>query len=567
VDRTDSYTQVVNLNPGDKNGFLGTVTMVYAFANCYGDAIMAFGYKDLKISKVRYKNKTYTAIDLGIANFNKYKMSLSRVEADFSFYYKPVLSKALTHVLDNYDLGCFGETVTIASKNAEYNKNLNKFSVSFKNAKYGMSLLLSSKIEAFEKKKLDKKEFNKLMFKVGSTDGLEDKLQILKKALPLAPDSKSKLVTEIEIENIKKAISKNKEEEEKATKVKSQSNYKGIVLTSTSTKKASTKKVSAVKSNSTTNSTYSYTPPATYNISNTMSRNNALYMQNFSHIDEAARQLTSLFGNMIERKRKEREARERALALREKRIEDEKERKKSFYRKADRYIKEVELVLNNRKEFFIDKNHKPTYSLDGSSFEPIYIIYAYTKKGYDRYYKRVNYPSTIDIKPSIENATVNFSAVMAVFPFSNGSYPYFEDIKQTILNNHIPFDQTAYDITFLDAETSVDLIINSLTKTMNTVVYDHDFSSAIPSNNNNIIFLNDKIIDANSTDYWTGGVVEQKETKKVDYFKNNDSIQKVKTNYFETKPSKSKKKVNYWGETKKKTDTTKTKDPWIKNDN
>ena len=47
IDRTQTYTQEVKLNPGNKNGFFGTVTMVYAFGNCYGDAIMAYGYKDL----------------------------------------------------------------------------------------------------------------------------------------------------------------------------------------------------------------------------------------------------------------------------------------------------------------------------------------------------------------------------------------------------------------------------------------------------------------------------------------------------------------------------------------
>ena len=96
ADRTKTFTQVVNLNPGDKNGFIGTVTMVYAFGNCYGDAIMAFGYKDLKLTKVKYNNKTYTANSLNIPNFDKYKMSLTKVDAAFRFNYAPVTTKTLS---------------------------------------------------------------------------------------------------------------------------------------------------------------------------------------------------------------------------------------------------------------------------------------------------------------------------------------------------------------------------------------------------------------------------------------------------------------------------------------
>ncbi|MBJ6366474.1 hypothetical protein [Snuella sedimenti] len=566
ANRTETYTQVVNLNPESKNGFLGTVTMVYAFGNCYGDAIMAFGYKDLNITKVKYNGKTYTPNDLGISDFNKYKMSLTRVDADFRFNYAPVTSKVLSYVLDKYDLGCFGETVTIASKNTEYNKNLDKFSVSFKNAEYGMSMLLSSKIEAFEKKKLDAKKYTNLMFNAGNTENLEDKLQILKKALKLAPNTREKTITEISIKNLKEKISKKEKEAEDKIKKENQSSSKGIVLTSTSTKK-STSKVSAVTSNSKAKTSYNYSPSASYNVSNIMSRNNALYQQSFSQIDQAADQLKSLFSTMIDRKQKQREARERAIALREQRIENEKKREQDFYRQADRYIKEVQDIVNKRKEFFIKKQNKSTYNLDGSSFEPIYIIYAYTKKGYDRYYDYAKYPE-MDIKLNMEQATVYFSPVMAVFPFSNGTYPYFEDIKQNIINNHITLDQSKYEITFLNAETTVDKMVNSLTQHMSNVVYNHKFSSAIPSNNNNIIFLNDKIVDSNHTDYWTGEVAERKETKKIDYFNTKETTKKSKVDYFKSEESKPKKKIDYWGNTTKKTDSTKTKkDPWTKTDN
>lgn len=574
VDRTKTYTQVVNLNPGDKNGFLGTVTMVYAFGNCFGDAIMAFGYKDLNITKVKYKGKTYTADLLELPNFNKYKMSLTRVEADFRFNYHPVTSKVLSYVLDNYDLGCFGESVTIASKNTEYNKNLDKFSVSFKNAQYGMSLLLSSKIEAFEKKKLEEKEFYNLQLKAGKTEDLQERLKILKKALKLAPDVRQEVITENYIKRLTEDIAKKKKEAEELLKKENAKNAKvrsgssPLVLTSSSSKKTTTKKVSSVTSFSKpkSNSRYNYSSSNSYDVSHIISRNNALYQQSFSQLDKAADQLSSLLGSLASRKRQQREARERAIALREKRIEDQKKREQSFYRQANRHIKEIEDIVRKRKEFFLKDRNKPTYNLDGSSFEPIYIVYAYTKKGYGNYSSYAHYPE-MDIRLHMEKATVYFSPVMAVFPFSNGTYPYFEDIKRNILNNYVSIDLSKYDITFLDAETSVDNIINSLTNSMSNIVYNHEFSSAVPSNNNNIIFLNDKIVDSNNTDYWTGGVLERKATKKVDYFNTHKTNTKSKVDYFNTETPNQKKKVDYWGDSNKKSDSTKTKDPWTKTNN
>ena len=569
-DRTETRTQVVNLNPGDKNGFLGTVTMVYAFGNCFGDAIMAYGYKDLNITSVEYNGKVYSAKQLGLSNFDEYKIALSRVEAAFSFYYTPVTDKVLTNVLDKYDLGCFGESVTIASKNTEYNKKLNNFSVSFKNAEYSMSLLLSSKIDAFEKKKLETVEYNNLMFEVGKTDNLEDKLQLLKRAVKLAPDSKSKTVTEIHIRNLEEQIAvQNKEADEKSKK-EQQSSSIGIVLTSSSSgsaQKTTAPKVSSISSNSKTITSYSHTPTGYNNVSDIMSINNALYRQNFSGIDKAAEHLNSLIGSMMDRKRQQYEARERALAEKRQRIEDEEKREENYYNLADRYIKEMQDIGRKRAKFFTQKQSKPTFNLDGSTFEPIYIIYAYTKKGYDRYYDYAQYPNKMNIKQVIEQASVMFSPVMAVFPFSNGTYPYFEDIKRNILYNYVSIDQSQYDIIFLEAETSVDKIISSLTTNMNNAVYNHEFASAIPSNNDNIIFLNDKIVDSNAKDYWTGGIVEKRATESIDYFQSQDSTQKTKVDYFKSDKTNPTKKLDYWGDTKSKVDSTKAKKPKIKTGN
>ncbi len=47
---------------------LGNVTMVYAFTNCFGDALMAFGYKSVNFTAVKYKGKEYTADQLGLSS-------------------------------------------------------------------------------------------------------------------------------------------------------------------------------------------------------------------------------------------------------------------------------------------------------------------------------------------------------------------------------------------------------------------------------------------------------------------------------------------------------------------
>ena len=566
IDRTKTYTQQVKLNPGAKNGFIGTVTMVYAFGNCYGDAVLVYGYKNLNITKVKYKSKTYTLRNLEIADFAKYKTAFTSVQAEFFFSFNNVGTKSLSYLLDDYDLGCFGQTYTIASKNAKYNKDLNSFSVRFKDAVIGMSLLLSSKIDSFEKKKQDNKTYNKLLFKVGSTKDIQEKINILKKAKRFAHTAKEKVLVDISIKNYQETLEKKRKEalrkKEKEKKGKNPHAINPLVLTSKSTKV--TPKIAAVKSTKKTGSYSKSSNTSSYNVNEIMSRNNTLYRQDFSKLNAAADQLSSLIGSMMDRKRKQRQARERQQQLREQRIEDEKEKKRYFYKKADRYVKETEDYINQRKAYFINKQYKPTYSLDGSSFEPIYIVYAYTKKGYEMYYKNIRYPSTLDIKPKIEKAVVRFSPVMAVFPFSNGTYPYYEDIKRNILENHVPFDKSKYDIRFLDAETSVKKIVTSLTKNMKNAVNYHNFSSATPSKNNSILFINDKIVSSNSKDYWTNGAPVQKGIKKeINYFKANDSTKTKKLNYFKTETSQSKNKLNYWGSTKKKTDTSKSKNIWI----
>ncbi|MFC4721003.1 hypothetical protein ACFO5O_01615 [Geojedonia litorea] len=577
ADRSQTYNTTVPILPGDGNGFVGTVTMVYAFGNCFGDTVMAYGYKDLQLKEVKYKGQTYTPSALGLDNFNDPKLytSLTRVDLSCSFNHITFNQKTLTYILDDYDLGCFGQTVTIASGNPEYNKNLGALGANFDKARFGMSITLADKIEALLKKDREAKEYRDIMVQVGNTTDLKEKLRLLKRAKKLASTTFDKLAVDNSIKQTEDAIENTKQEAKNSSKKSSSSS--GLVLTSTSSKSKSTtkvpSKVSTVssQSNSTSYSNSQYNAPS-YNIQQSMYTNNKLYNNSFNEIDKAFSQLSDAIGSIMERKRKEREARERSRLLKEQRIKQEAQRKNNFYRRADKSIKEIKEIVNKRKQFFI-ANNAPTYTIDGSAFEPIYIIYAYTQKGYANYSDYASYPDIWNIGLKKEHATVYYSPVMAIFPFSNGTYPYFDDIKRNILNNHLTIDPNQYDIVFLDAQPSVDKIIKSLKESMSNAIYNHAFSSAVPSKEENIKFLNDKIIAATSSNYWgaSNTVKGKKEridyfgssnTKKktIDYFKPKDTTTtKTQQEYFKASQPKSKAKKDYWVKPNTKQDSTKSK--------
>lgn len=236
----------------------------------------------------------------------------------------------------------------------------------------------------------------------------------------------------------------------------------------------------------------------------------------------------------------------RSAALARERVREEKARKRSFEREASKYRYEIKKNIKNRNKLFTtNTQQETTYNLDGTDFNPIFIYYAYTKKGYDYYYENVKYPNSMEFKMQ-ETARVYFSPVFGVFPNSNGTYPFLSDIKKQIINEHFPYSESHYDIRFFKRETSVDWVINSLKKNLNKTVNEYGFTNAKPSSKNSIVFLNNKMTANNSKDYWTGKKVKKKVTKDVDYFKSEKKT--------------AKKKVDYWGASKiKKSKTTKKK--------
>lgn len=558
IDKTKTYTQTVNLDPGNKNGLIGTVTMVYSFGNCFGSAIMAYGYKDIRITKVKYNGKTYTASDLEMSsNFDDYKASLTSILAEFTFNYQSVSSKKLTYLLDDYDLGCFGQTHTI-SNSQTHTKALNSLGVSFSKAYCSFSYEIGDKIRAFEKRKVDNLKYRDLMVEASNENDLEEKLAILKRSKKYVHGIRDKTILDIQIKNLTTKIT-DKKKEEAHKKEKAAKGHSGIVLTSTSTKKSTpTKSISASKvTSSSSNSNYSYVP-SSYDINQTISNSNYTYRQNFSQLDKAADQLSSLISSLASKKRLQREAAERRRAERQRKIELEEEREKDFYKQAERYRKKVKDIIATRQSYFKQGDAVTTYAIDGSNFKPIYFFYAYTKKGYDSYSENVRYSSSsmdFNIK---EKVYLNFSQVMAIFPYSNGSYPYFDDIKRKIISEHFPHNPNDYDLRFFKTESTVEGVVKSLTTEMNNAIYYNEFYSATPSQKREILFLNNKIEASNSKDYWSGETVSTNKKSSVNYFKSDIQTKPKKVDYFKTNKNKTSKKTNYW-DAKSKPDSLKTK--------
>ncbi|MBC2845593.1 hypothetical protein [Winogradskyella flava] len=192
--KTSTYTKTINLDP-ENNGMLGSVTMVYAFTNCFGEATMAFGYKNAYFTAVRYKGKDYTAEELGLSNLDGHTTSFN-VQANYYFGNGFVNSSKLTYILNNYDVGCYGQTDNISSKNENHNSNLNSFSVNFENATFRISGSLAFKIDNYEKDKARQRQFFSLLDQAENTSNPEAQIKKLDEAMSYAKTGGEKRMVE-----------------------------------------------------------------------------------------------------------------------------------------------------------------------------------------------------------------------------------------------------------------------------------------------------------------------------------------------------------------------------------
>ncbi|GAB1308537.1 hypothetical protein KH5_12200 [Urechidicola sp. KH5] len=269
--------------------------------------------------------------------------------------------------------------------------------------------------------------------------------------------------------------------------------------------------------------------PTTPEIEAQKARSQAKYEQQMERIQYATQALTAL-GNMLEQNRQNRLAFEREQA-RKKQMEEE--RKNQFDFQAEKYRGQFKAVISARQAFLEQPKLKSVLNQDGTGFKPLYIYFAYIPKDYDYYYENVRYPNTMKFKIN-EEVNVQFSQVFAFFPYSNGQYPFIEEIKNKILAEYFGRKANDYYTVFFNWEKSVEAVTNSLRSNLDKAVSTHYFSQAIPPKSNQITFLNDKINSEQSKDYWTGEKVKTKSGEKTDYW----STDKKKKN--------KKKKTDYW---------------------
>lgn len=290
--------------------------------------------------------------------------------------------------------------------------------------------------------------------------------------------------------------------------------------------------------------------PTTPEIEAIKARSQAEYERKVEKIQAITNLAVDVFNYFEQRRQQRQQAYERQLQ----REQQEREKKQIFNRQANEYRKEYKAVVDARKKLVNQPKLISTLDEDGTGFKPLYIYFAYVPNDYDYYSENVKYPSTLDFKINPE-VDIKFSPVFAFFPYSNGQYPFIEDVKSQIINEYFGSKANYNKIFFFKWERNVEDVVNSLKNNMNKAINKHYFNNAIPSSNSQIIFLNSKIKTSQSKDYWTGEKVKKKSNEKIDYFNNDKPKSKSKKDYWNTSKKKKtvkdttktkKKKVNYW---------------------
>ncbi|MFK7781961.1 hypothetical protein [Psychroserpens sp.] len=124
-------TITIDIKPTEGIGFNGSLDLVYAFENCFGDINMLFTYNNVKINSFSYGGRTFTKRDLGIESFEEYlivpdiylnsilepayfKDGRPRYGGIDGGIQKTIKSNIkLDNVLDKQLAGCYGQTFNL----------------------------------------------------------------------------------------------------------------------------------------------------------------------------------------------------------------------------------------------------------------------------------------------------------------------------------------------------------------------------------------------------------------------------------------------------------------------
>lgn len=539
---TQTYTANVNISPQGGQGLEGSVTIFYAFGNCFGDAVLAYGYNNLNINAYHYNGKRYTESDLGVSFNNRQYVqttSISRMDARISLNGVFVNTVTLGTILPKFDTGCYGQTKKIGSSKEN---GIDGWQASFSNVNVSARYSLVTKIKNLEKEKQNQEQYNNLISQANNAQTNQQKLDFLNQAKKYANNSqKSQL--ENQIQTLRNQIEQEKQQQNSVAQTQ-QNTSSGTDYWGTGNSNSNT---NSNNSTVTTTETKSEKVLREYNESvekqnrereaalngNGLSANNQYYVNAVSSAtmsslngdyQAATQQYSQLAANGFSTGNSKNAivgTTGALLSAWQNAAQQRRQREyeyNQFMEQAEKGKREAKRIIDIRKDFVNQPKLKSTVYEDGSSFKPLYVYFAYVDKNYTEIIEDIDYPSTLSI--GINNTEVKFSQVFAFFPYSNGQYPLISDIKKKILNEHFRNKKNEYNVFFFPWERSVKDIVNSLQSNMNNAVNKYYFASAIPSEKNEIDFIVSNTANAQTKDYWTGEKVKKKETKKTDYWKN-----------------------------------------------
>lgn len=216
------------------------------------------------------------------------------------------------------------------------------------------------------------------------------------------------------------------------------------------------------------------------------------------------------------RQKREAEARQREAAARQR---EEARRREELKRKKEKMLrtqkekfkvlaekqKNIKKDIIKKRVMFFDGNKEIVSISNKTSIknQPQYFFMTYTDNSIGYYRENISFPDKIEVYIN-ENAYVNFSPLIAVYPFSNGEFPFLNEIKKE-LSKQLKMKKDFKYGKFMPWEDSLELA---------QAKYKAEVSSATESYLN-VIFPSEAIININKSkgsgqliNYWEDEIEE-----------------------------------------------------------
>ena len=180
------FSKTVYFEP--QEGLQGVVTINYGYLICAGNITMTLGYSGLSINSYRRNGRNYYPNELGLSNFENEIIGLSRLEAtSYNTANGASYGTAIgSQIQPNFSFGCFGETLTIVSKD-RHGDNLNSINSDFF-VDFSYSGSLSWKADNYEKQKQNELIYNDYLNQIRAEPSNERKIQLIDEAKQYTTD-------------------------------------------------------------------------------------------------------------------------------------------------------------------------------------------------------------------------------------------------------------------------------------------------------------------------------------------------------------------------------------------